>query len=48
MHRLFEDKPIVSNLIKLGFIAFIGFSLVNLYYSIKVNRDLLDKRKEAL
>lgn len=43
MHTLFNDKPIMSTLVKVGILAFIGLSLVNLYYSIKVNRVLLSK-----
>lgn len=46
MHTLFEDKPVMLTLVKVGIIAFIGLSLVNLYYSIKVNRQLLNKTSE--
>jgi hypothetical protein len=43
MHTLFEGKPVLLTIVKVGIVAFIGLSLVNLYYSIKVNRALLDK-----
>jgi hypothetical protein len=43
MHTLFEGKPWQLTLVKLGVIAFIGLSLVNLYLSIKINREILKK-----
>lgn len=46
MQTLFNDKPVMLTLVKIGIVAFIGLSLVNLYYSIKVNRALLEKAKE--
>lgn len=47
MQTLFNDHPKLSTLVKVGILAFIGLSLINLYYSIKVNRALLDKSKET-
>jgi hypothetical protein len=44
MHTLYEGKPLQLTLIKLGIALFIGLSLVNLYYSIKVNKAALDKK----
>jgi hypothetical protein len=48
MQTLFEDKPVMLTIVKVGIIAFIGLSLVNLYYSIKVNRALLNKTQEEI
>jgi hypothetical protein len=36
----FENKA-VDTFMKIGFGVFIGLSLLNLYYSIKVNRKML-------
>jgi hypothetical protein len=47
MHTLFEGKPWQLTAVKIGIVAFIGLSLVNLYYSIKVNKAMLDKTKTA-
>jgi hypothetical protein len=46
MHTLFEGKPAMLNIVKIGIVAFIGLSLVNLYYSIKLNRAMLRKNGE--
>lgn len=43
MTTLFEDKPGVANMVKIGILLFISLSLVSLYYQIKVNRAL-DKK----
>ena len=45
MLTLFERKPIMLTLVKIGIAAYIVLSLVNLYYSIKVNKALTDKSK---
>lgn len=46
MHSLFEGKPAELAAIKVMIIAFFALSLVNLYYSIKVNRALLKKNDQ--
>lgn len=46
MQTLFEGKPAVLTIVKIGIVAFIALSLVNLYYSIKVNRALLKKNDQ--
>jgi hypothetical protein len=46
MHTLFEGKPGMLTLVKIGIVAFIGLSIINLVYSIKVNRALLDKENK--
>lgn len=46
MQSLFDGKPVQLTLFRLAIVAFIGLSLVNLYYSIKVNRAMLDKAKQ--
>ena len=43
MMTMFEGKPGLANVIRFGFVVFIGLSLVNLYYSIKINRAM-DKK----
>jgi len=43
MNTLFADKPKLTMFVKVAFVAFIALSIVNLYYSIKVNRELLKK-----
>ncbi len=43
MHSLFNDKPGLANFVKIGIIAFVVLSVINLYYSIQVNKKLLDK-----
>jgi hypothetical protein len=45
MHTLFEDKPAMLTFIKFGIVAFVVLSVVNLYYSIQVNKTLLNKSK---
>jgi hypothetical protein len=45
MHTLFEDKPVMLTIVKVGIVAFIALSIANLYYSIKVNKALADKTK---
>jgi hypothetical protein len=45
MQTLFEDRPVMLTLVKIGIVAFIGLSLVNLYLSIKVNQKLLAKQE---
>jgi hypothetical protein len=47
MHSLFNDKPGLAGFVKVGIILFIGLSLVNLYYSIKVNRKMNEKLNGA-
>jgi hypothetical protein len=43
MHSLFEDRPGVANMVKIGILLFLTLSMVSLYYQIKVNRAL-DKK----
>jgi hypothetical protein len=43
MHTLFADKPALANAVKVGILLFIGLSLVNLYYSIKINKALNER-----
>ena len=43
MDGFFKDTPGLSSVVKFAIVAFIGLSLVNLYYSIRLNRKLLDK-----
>jgi hypothetical protein len=40
MHTLFKDNPGVVFLVKVGIIAFISLSIVNLCYQIKIARKL--------
>jgi hypothetical protein len=47
MHTLFEGKPAMQTLVKVGIVAFITLSLINLYYSIKVNKALCNEKKES-
>jgi hypothetical protein len=47
MVDLFKDRPGIANLIKIGIIAFIGLSIINLCYSIKVNRALLNETEKT-
>jgi len=47
MHTLFEGKPAILTIVKIGIVAFIGLSIVNLYFSIKLNRAMLKKNDEA-
>lgn len=48
MHTFFEDKPLMQTVVKISIVAFIGLSILNLYYSIKVNRALLQKTEEKI
>lgn len=43
MHTLFADKPALATLVKAGILLFIGLSLVNLYYSIRINKALNER-----
>jgi hypothetical protein len=47
MHSLFEGKPVVLNIVKGAIIVFFVLSIVNLYYSIRVSRTLLDQQDKA-
>jgi hypothetical protein len=46
MDGFFKDKPVLVPLVRLAIIAFIGLSLINLYYSVKVNRALAEGLKK--
>ena len=43
MHTLFADKPALATAVKVGILLFIGLSMVNLYYSIKINKSLNER-----
>lgn len=43
MHTMFDGKPVMAAFIKVAIVAFVTMSVINLYYSIKLNRKLLDK-----
>lgn len=45
MHKLFEGHPKLMTAVKVGIVVFISLSLVNLYYSIQINRKLLAKQE---
>jgi hypothetical protein len=45
MYTLFEGNPKMLILVKVGLVAFITLSIINLYFSIKVNKALADKNK---
>jgi hypothetical protein len=47
MHTLFEGKPGMLTVVKIGLVTFIGLSIINLYFSIQVNKALLSKNKEV-
>lgn len=43
MKSLFEHEPWQMVTFKIAFVVFIGLSIVNLYYSIQLNKKSLDK-----
>lgn len=43
MQTLFEGKPVMLTVVKIGIVVFLSLSIVNLYYSIK---NLMNKAKE--
>jgi len=46
MPTTFADKPGLSTFVNVAILIFIGLSVVNLYYSIKVNKAILNKPVE--
>ena len=47
MKSLFEHEPWQMTAFKIAFVVFIGLSIVNLYYSIQLNKKSLDKAGTA-
>jgi hypothetical protein len=47
MHTLFEGKPWQLTLVKVGIVAFLALSIVNLYYNIKINKAIADKQSQS-
>jgi hypothetical protein len=45
MHTLFEGKPGMLTFIKIGIVAFITLSVINLCLTIKINKAIIDKEK---
>ena len=46
MHTLFEGKPWQLTMVKIAIVAFLGLSIVNLYYNIKINKVIADKQNQ--
>ncbi len=47
MHTLFKENPGLSGFVKFGIICFIGLSIINLYFSIQVNKKMNGKLSET-
>jgi hypothetical protein len=46
MPTTFADRPGLSTFVNVAILVFIGLSVINLYYSIKVNKSILNKAAE--
>ena len=45
MHTFFKDEPVLLPVVRVAIIAFLVLSIANLYYSIKINKEMADKAK---